>query len=561
MKKGQATNKIVYAVALIIVLFVIFEAYVFVKFNQLKVNGPVYQEIVQGKDIVADILPPPKYIIESYLTVFQLLNSKTAEQRNALVSRLDQLEQEFNTRLAYWKENLPEGNLKNLMTQDSHEPAKQFYEVAKNEFIPAISSGNIRLAQTILDGKLTTFYAEHRAVVDEMVKLSTAQNTTNEQTAKDLLQTAYVILVALGISILVISLIVEGLVIRIGKAILEPIRKAVGVLGNMSVQINAASTQLSSASQQLAEGSTEQAASIEETSATMEETTSMVRQNFENTRHASLLSEKTNESAIDGVTKMLDMNRSMEEIKKSSDDIAKIIKVIDEIAFQTNILALNAAVEAARAGEAGAGFAVVAEEVRNLAQRSANAAKDTAAIIDKNIELSRRGVDISNLVSRSLEEIKSNAEKVSRLVTEINASSEEQTKGTEQISRAISQMEQVTQQNAAVAEQSSASSQELLSQSEQLAGVVRDLTKFIKGSNEKAGVQTAQTQTRQRAVSPASLPLNTVMKKAKHLVSNTVPKVKSTILPSTSSTKFTVMHNSNNKEAMDLIPLELDNDY
>ena len=561
MKKGQATNKIVYAVALIIALFVIFEAYVFVKFNQLKVNGPVYQEIVQGKDIIADILPPPKYIIESYLTVFQLANSKTAEQRNALVSRLDQLEQEYNTRLVYWQENLSEGTLKNLMVQDSHMPAKQFYEVAKNEFIPAILSGNTRGAQTILDGKLTDLYAEHRAVVDEMVKLSTAQNTMNEQTATDLLQTAYSILIALGISILVISLIVEGLVIRIGKAILEPIRKAVGVLGNMSVQINSASMQLSSASQQLAEGSTEQAASIEETSATMEETTSMVRQNFENTRHASLLSEKTNESAIDGVTKMLDMNHSMEEIKKSSDDIAKIIKVIDEIAFQTNILALNAAVEAARAGEAGAGFAVVAEEVRNLAQRSANAAKDTAAIIDKNIELSRRGVDISNLVSKSLEEIKSNAEKVSRLVTEINASSEEQTRGTEQISRAISQMEQVTQQNAAVAEQSSASSQELLSQSEQLAGVVHDLTKFIKAGNDKAGVQTAHPQTRQKLVTSAPLPLNTVMKKAKHIVTNTVPKVKSTMLPSASKTKFTAMHKSNNKEAMDLIPLELDNDY
>jgi methyl-accepting chemotaxis protein len=271
-----------------------------------------------------------------------------------------------------------------------------------------------------------------------------------------------------------------------------------------------------------------------------------VRLNTENTRQASILSEKTNQSAKDGFSKMKDMNESMQEIKKSSDDIAKIIKVIDEIAFQTNILALNAAVEAARAGEAGAGFAVVAEEVRNLAQRSANAAKDTAMIIDKNIELSRKGVDISLLVSQSLEEIKHNAEKVSNLVSEITASSEEQAKGTDQISRAISQMEQVTQQNAAVAEESSASAQELLTQSEALDGVVQDLNKITNAvlSNSRKP-QNSVTRTRS-STTPNKVSWNQTGTKSG--------------IAGVAMTKG-AQQDRNSKEALDLIPLELDTDY
>jgi methyl-accepting chemotaxis protein len=285
--------------------------------------------------------------------------------------------------------------------------------------------------------------------------------------------------------------VILGTIVLIGILIVMSLNKSIVVLlynltkkiSDATSLVSTASIELSSASQKLAEGSTEQAASIEETSATMEENSSMVKQNTDNTRQAAVLSAQSTESAKDGFIKMTEMNKSMQEIKKSSDDIAKIIKVIDEIAFQTNILALNAAVEAARAGEAGAGFAVVAEEVRNLAQRSANAAKDTAAIIDKNIELSKKGVDVSNSVSKSLEEIKDNAEKVSKLVAEITAASEEQAKGTDQIAKAINQMEEVTQQNAAVAEESSASSQELQAQAEELTDIVMRLNEFVKGSN------------------------------------------------------------------------------
>jgi methyl-accepting chemotaxis protein len=169
----------------------------------------------------------------------------------------------------------------------------------------------------------------------------------------------------------------------------------------------------------------------------------------------------------------------MDELKKSSADIAKIIKVIDEIAFQTNMLALNAAVEAARAGDAGQGFAVVAEEVRNLAQKSAKAAKDTAEIIDRNIELSEQGVEISEDVKLSLDEIMTKTNDVNALMSEIAAASEEQAKGTAQVTEAIGQMEKVVQQNAATAQESAASSEELKKQALALETVVEQLSSLV----------------------------------------------------------------------------------
>lgn len=207
----------------------------------------------------------------------------------------------------------------------------------------------------------------------------------------------------------------------------------------------------------------------------------MVQQNTENTKQAALLAGQTKAFADKGNSEMVEMTTAMTEIKKSSNQIAKIIKVIDEIAFQTNLLALNAAVEAARAGEAGMGFAVVAEEVRNLAQRSAQAAKDTGEIIERNINLSDRGVEVSNKVGESLAEITIQAQKVNELMDEIAAASQEQAQGILQVNRAISQMENVTQENAATAEQSAASSEELSSQALALQDVVRRLLRLING--------------------------------------------------------------------------------
>lgn len=288
------------------------------------------------------------------------------------------------------------------------------------------------------------------------------------------------ILALIGMIIGTIFAMVTGFFLS--SSITKPIIRISEGLSEGSQQVASASQQLSSASQQLAEGSSEQAAALEQTSASLEEAASMIHQNNENTKQAAILSKQAKDSAEKGNMEMDNMMESMIEIKKSSDQISKIINVIEEIAFQTNILALNAAVEAARAGEAGMGFAVVAEEVRNLAQRSAQAAKDTATIIESNIGMSEHGVEVSRKVNESLKEINLQAQKVSELMDEVSAASQEQSQGISQINKAINQMDQVVQENAAGAEESASASEELSAQAKNMKDIVNQLIELVEGA-------------------------------------------------------------------------------
>jgi methyl-accepting chemotaxis protein/methyl-accepting chemotaxis protein-1 (serine sensor receptor) len=241
----------------------------------------------------------------------------------------------------------------------------------------------------------------------------------------------------------------------------------------------AAAGQVSVTAQSLSQSATEQAASLEETSASMEEMSSMTRKNAENSQSAAALMSDV-ETRVGASNGALDtMVASMASIQESSQQVAKIIKTIDEIAFQTNILALNAAVEAARAGEAGMGFAVVADEVRNLAQRSAKAAKDTAELIEASIAKIESGSHNVKHVSQSISAITDSVTKVKALVDDVSLASRQQTQGIEQVSQAIAQMEKVTQTTAATAEESAAASEELTAQAESAMGVVVRLTALV----------------------------------------------------------------------------------
>lgn len=250
-------------------------------------------------------------------------------------------------------------------------------------------------------------------------------------------------------------------------------------LDGVAEEVESTSLKLSEASQKLAEGNTEQAAAIQETAATLEESASMVNQNTENTRMAASLAKQAKDATNKGSKEISEMMESMTELKRSSDEIAKIIKVIDEIAFQTNILSLNAAVEAARAGEAGKGFAVVAEEVRTLAQRSAQAAKDTAVIIESNITLSEKGVTASQLTNESLKEISEQVQKVSEIIDEVAVATEEQNQGIHQINSAMSQMTVVTQNNASIADSNVSSVVGLSDEVRKMKSVIGGLISLI----------------------------------------------------------------------------------
>ena len=264
-----------------------------------------------------------------------------------------------------------------------------------------------------------------------------------------------------------------------GRSISAVIHRAANELSAGADQTATASGQVASASKMLAEGAAEQAASLEETSASLEEISSMSKKNAENAQTTKGLANLARVAADSGASDMQKMSLAMQDIKSSSDDISKIIKTIDEIAFQTNILALNAAVEAARAGEAGMGFAVVADEVRNLAQRSAQAAKETAAKIETAIAKTSQGVQMSDKVAQSLTEIVTNVRKVDQLVAEIATASKEQNDGVSQVNTAVAQMDKVTQSNAASAEESASAAQELNAQTYVLRSVVGTLRQLV----------------------------------------------------------------------------------
>jgi len=297
----------------------------------------------------------------------------------------------------------------------------------------------------------------------------------------------------LMVTILSVAAVLIGIVgaILIARSIITALTRIIAGLREGAEQVASASGQVSAASQSLAEGATEQAAGLEETSSSLEEMSSMTKQNADNAQQANTLAAEAKKAAGSGAESMSRMNSAIQDIQKSSDETAKIIKVIDEIAFQTNLLALNAAVEAARAGEAGKGFAVVAEEVRNLAMRSAEAAKNTASMIEESVKNSKNGVDIATEVSKVLEEIVQSVGKTTDLVSEIAAASQEQAQGIDQVNTAVAQMDKVTQQNAANAEESASASEELSAQAESMKEVVSQLVTLVGGATQKDAARRA----------------------------------------------------------------------
>jgi methyl-accepting chemotaxis protein/methyl-accepting chemotaxis protein-1 (serine sensor receptor) len=292
--------------------------------------------------------------------------------------------------------------------------------------------------------------------------------------------------------LIVISVATGGYLLYMVSDITRALRDLALDLSGNADQVSDAATHVAASGQSLAQGASEQAASIEETSASSEEITSMTRKNADNSRTAAELMLNTSQTVTDANRKLDHMVSSMQAINASSDKIGRIIKVIDEIAFQTNILALNAAVEAARAGEAGMGFAVVAEEVRNLAARSSQAARDTATLIEDSINKTREGTTKLDSVAMAIGGISESALKVKGLIDEVNVASQEQAQGMDQISRAVSQIEQVTQRTAASAEESASASQELSSQAQSLVSTISELDVLV-------GHQLEQVQIRRPA--------------------------------------------------------------
>ncbi len=276
---------------------------------------------------------------------------------------------------------------------------------------------------------------------------------------------------------LVLSVVFSAIITKSATSQIDSVVKNLNLTSN---DLMDASSHLVESSQKLAEGSSEQSASVQETSATMEETSSLVHQTTQNTKEAVSLAEGAKEQAEAGVASVNKLLEAMSQLAKSSEEIQKVIKVIDDMAFQTNILSLNAAVEAARAGDAGKGFAVVAEEVRNLAQRSAQAAQETAVLIDGNVGITKNAVILSEKVGDELNNINGYSIKVKELLHEIATASQEQSIATSQIAQAITQIDHVIQAQSSIAQTSAKDAGMLEEHCDNLRSVMYQLINIVK---------------------------------------------------------------------------------
>jgi methyl-accepting chemotaxis protein len=466
------------------------------------------QRALVSKDVTADILPPPLYLIELRLVLSQAIEGSmplaTAQREQA------RLQQEYEQRVAYWQQNPPYG-LEATLLGPQHEAGQRFMAESK-PVLAALAAGNLAAAQAAL--RLANgAYVEHRNGVNASVRQSTAfaEDALASLAAKQaslfwvswaFFAASALLLLALGAWARKAILAATGGEPAVAAAIAHgvaqgdlsiPIKVMPGdrssvmaamaqmrdsladIVGRVrfnSQSIALASAEIAQGNNDLSSRTEQQASALEETAASMEELSSTVKQNADNAKQANQLALGASTIAIKGGTVVGQVVDTMKGINDSSKKIVDIISVIDSIAFQTNILALNAAVEAARAGEQGRGFAVVASEVRSLAQRSADAAKEIKSLITASVERVEQGTALVDQAGATMTEIVSSIKRVTDIMGEISAASTEQSAGVAQIGEAVSQMDQATQQNAALVEESAAAAESLKQQAQQLVQAV-----------------------------------------------------------------------------------------
>jgi methyl-accepting chemotaxis protein len=509
LRKLKLSARLAVLIAIFAIGFVLSGAWAFKTLDTLKVNGPIYERIVQGKDLIADILPPPEYIIESYLLVLQLSRTADAGRQQALAERIRSLKGQFDERHAFWQKQALEPEMGRLLLDDAYRPAQEFYRLAFDALVPAARAGDASQVAATMQ-QLDRAYEAHRAAIDKVVVLASKRVETDEGAARALIQRDTALLLTIMVLAMAAAVVTALLVAR---SITAPLRHAVkvarvvasGVLNsrirvrypdepdqllralqemNGSLQrivgeVRSGADNIATATNEIARGNDDlsmrterQASALQQTAAAMEQLTSTVRQNSDSARQANQLVQTAAQVAQRGGTAVSEVVQTMQSIHASSKKVVEIISVIDGIAFQTNILALNAAVEAARAGEQGRGFAVVASEVRSLAQRSAEAAKEIKALITDSVQQVEAGSTLVARAGSTMDEVVQSVERITGIMAEISAASAEQISGLEQINTAITEMDSTTQQNAALVEEAAAAASSLRTEAHKQAQIV-----------------------------------------------------------------------------------------
>lgn len=496
--------------------------------NELKINGPVYQRIVQGKDLIADVLPPPAYIIESFLVTYQLLATKDRESQGRLNERLKLLKAHYDSRHAFWLSQHLDSDIADVFLVQAHAAALEFYATAFDQFIPALSQQDQNAASEAMI-KMNAAYTAHLTAINQVVELTEKRSAHFEKQSAEQVHAATVLLLAvLGLSL---ALGIAGASL-IARSITVPLQEAleaaqIAASGNLSQsvgsvfqdepgqlllalqamnaslahtigQVRISTRKITAASHNIAAGNVDlasrtdaQSSSLEKTALAMTQLTNTVRQNADNARHANHLVMSACAIAVQGGQVVERVVSTMGEIKESSREVVDIIGVIDSIAFQTNILALNAAVEAARAGEQGRGFAVVAAEVRNLAQRSAGAAREIKALIGASVVRVDAGSMLVDEAGITMSKIVTSVQQVVDLMSEIAAASHEQSLGIARVNQEISQMDKVTEQNATLVGQAGAAA---VIMQEQAAVLLQEISVFTLSPGDRLAKAVSEKQ-------------------------------------------------------------------
>ncbi|HEY8965299.1 MAG TPA: methyl-accepting chemotaxis protein [Candidatus Methylacidiphilales bacterium] len=511
---------------IVCVIFIGFAVYSRVALQSVKTDvGYVTENALPSLAVVSEV---NQRIIKNQLFLHRMLNEKDADKRAAIRTELDSNAKLNTDAIDRYQNELVSGDEDRRIIAEVQEVRKA-YGAVRETFFAALAAGQADSARALLENDLKDLFNRFLAADAKWYAFCAKDAKRAGGEASAVISRTNLVVNVLALLIVALSAATSLYIIRRTNRVLTSIANA---LGDGAAQVVSAAGQVSAASQSLAEGASEQAASCEETSASVEEVGGMTRRNAEGAQNARACAAETCAAAEEGAVRTGEMAAAMDQIRKageemrsamdgikaSSDDIAKIIKTIDEIAFQTNILALNAAVEAARAGEAGAGFAVVAEEVRALAQRSAEAAKETARLIENSVARSAEGVGTNDRVleslgaiseksirvGESLRKIVDKAREVDSLVAGIATASQEQSIGLGQVGTAMTQMDKVIQSNAASAEETASASEELNAQAECMNDQVGTLLSLVGAKTEAAGRPPVQGQAQ------APVPVRTV---------------------------------------------------
>lgn len=411
---------------------------------------------------------------ESQLATLRHYLAGSEADRTEFAQLIDTQNNHINRMLASFAEHVSSPDESTLLAKVT--AARTTYTQLRDQLLVMTPERKAAEGSTYLKETLRPSYKNYQEAINVLLEYNATAGLLSAQQGVDLARNTQRVVTGGALVAIVCGL---GIALLIGRVTSRALNQITQQLFDSTALVAASAGQVSSSSQSLADGASEQAAALEETSASLEEMSSMTKHNAAHAQEAKQSAGTARASADIGANQMQAMQGAMQAINAASEDITKILKTIDEIAFQTNILALNAAVEAARAGEHGAGFAVVAEEVRALAQRSAQAAKETAAKLNDSVTKSQQGVQIGAEAAKSFETIQQQIRQLDQLVAQIAASSTEQEQGISQVASAVAQMDKVTQANAGNAEETAAASEALNHQAQQLKVSISELSLLI----------------------------------------------------------------------------------